>query len=189
MHRSPGTKYVRVLAVCGVTVLLAGCLDVSRVNNSGFGRYSNSTATYAARSGEIPLVVLGNPTDAPQTTFDKAVAQGLDGTYVIPGVKFVPEASSAPEGYRTVVYFGGVGGRQACEASEPPPQVANGGAVTAAFCLDRETLSYADGEMPVISGVDDPLLQNQMTALGLEIFPPENPNYIGGDCGPKSGGC
>lgn len=180
---------MRALAVCGAMLLLAGCVEGSRVNNSGFGRYSNSTATYAARSGEVPLVVFGNPTDAPKATLDQAVARGLDGTYVIPQIKFVPRESSAPEGYRTVVYFGGIGSDLACRASEPPPQVANGGSVTAAFCLDSETLSYADGKMPVISGVNDPLLRQQMTALGLEIFPPENPNYIGGDCGPKSGFC
>ena len=180
---------MRVLTVFSLALLLAGCLSGTQVNNSGFGRYSNSTASYAARGGEMPLVVFGNPTNAPQAAVDQAVADGLYGTHVLHRTVFVPRASLAPEGYRTVVHFGGIDGDVACGLDAQPTNTANPGPVTAAFCLNDEALSYAAGKMAAVSGPDDPLLKKQMTALGLEIFPPVNPNYIGGDCGPMTGFC
>jgi hypothetical protein len=164
---------MRIAALLAVALTMAGCASsptISFVDNS---RYDPAFAVYGARSGEMALVVLGNPTGEPQATVNAAVAEGLRGTHPNHRVMFVPSASTAATGYRTVVVFGGTNANEICSLTDPRGGGGGGDRVpaAAAFCFDQRLFSYAQGTMPGIEKSSDPVFGRMMTQLGIAIFP------------------
>ena len=174
-------------------VLLSACTNGSSGSGStiyftDYGRYSASTAVYAARNGQMPLVVYGNPTGADQPTLNAAVARGLAGTHVAPAVAFSPVATQDAPTYRTVVVFGGTTRDFICSAKPITTSANRDGPMSAAFCLDSEPLSFASGALQRLDGANDPKLQTHMASVGYALFPIANPNHAD-DCGPGRASC
>lgn len=164
--------------MAAAAVLLAGCTNGSLVYHSGYGRYSGSTALVAAPNGEMAVAVYGNPTSAPADVFAAAVADGMKGTHVDHRTVFKPTAMPDTAGYRTVVVFGATTQNSICSFDGPMNARAEApGPMGAAFCLGDEALSYVSGRVPGLTGPDDPMLERQMSIVGLTLFPPTNPNY------------
>jgi hypothetical protein len=126
----------------------------------------------------MPLVVLGNPTSAPAEAVAAAVGEGLDGTHVDHRTRFVPTTSPDPEGYRTVVVFGGTSQQAICQyPGKPDDQAESPGPMAAAFCLGAEPLSFVSGRLAALTGPDDPVLAQQMSITGVTLFPLTHPDY------------
>jgi len=157
---------------------LSGCGNGSLIYHADYGRYSRSTAQYAARDGEMPLAVYGNPVGDQVAGIAEAVADGLYGTHVDYSTEFVPTERPGREGYRTVIVFGKTTQNEICSlprtgdyaTGSPTP-------VSGAFCLGDEVLSYVSGRTPKIDSADDPDLTQQVRAMGRDLFPYRNPRF------------
>tara|TARA_R110002096_G_scaffold258293_7_gene451858 strand:+ start:665 stop:1192 length:528 start_codon:yes stop_codon:yes gene_type:complete len=165
----------KVLPLAGLLVLGA-CTGGSSIYYYDYGRYSGSTAQYAARDGQMPLAVYGNPTGDTDAAFAAAVARGLDGTHVDHTVRFVPMQAPNATGYRVVTVFGSTKRESICTAN-PATGAAPGsnGPMAAAFCLDEEPLSFVQGQLAGMSSASDPALRTHLYAVGRGLFPLENP--------------
>lgn len=166
-------------ALMALVLALAGCANTPTVSFVDVSRYDASFPIYGARSGEMALVVLGNPTGEPQETVNAAVAEGLRGTHPNHRVPFVPSASSEAAGYRTVVVFGTTNANEICTLDAPRPVAGERIPVAAAFCIDREMFSYAQGITPRPANSGDPVLRRMISSLGLSIFPRRQVNERG----------
>lgn len=156
---------------------MAGCTEGSSVYHYDYGRYSGSTATYAARNGEMQVVVAGNPTTADHAVFAAAAARALDGVHPDPGVRFVVASSAAATGYRIVLAFGGSTQSEICSDHPLASRSVGAGPMAAAFCLDKEALSFTAGHMAAVKDPGDPALRNHLQAVGAALLPDQNPNY------------
>jgi hypothetical protein len=168
---------------------MTACAGRNTVYHAGYGRYSGSTAYYAARNGQMPLAVFGNPTQASVPVLAQAVADGLKGSHLSPNVTFTAAETGSAHGYRTVIAFGAATRETICSPEPFGHRTAGtSGAIAAAFCLDDEPLSFASGALRPLSGADDPALRSEMRAIGHALFPPNNPDYTQ-DCWPGTAKC
>jgi hypothetical protein len=169
-----------LLSAAGIALLLSACANGDSGGSiyfTDYGRYSASAAAYAARHGQMPLVVFGNPTAASQSVLDAAIARGLSGTHVDPAVVFSPVAAFSAPAYRTVAVFGGTTRESICSARPATATTGQAGSMAAAFCLDAEPLSFVAGSLPRLSGPADPKLQPHMASVGYALFPIANPDH------------
>ncbi len=181
---------MRALAILLAGSLASACTDGGTIHYADYGRYSGSTAYYAARTGYMPLMVYGNPTHASQNAFTGAMARALKGTHLVPGVEFTPADPAVMRGYRTVLAFGSSTEAAICSSAPITAATPKGasGPLNAAFCLDAEPLSFLSGAIPAANGPEDPVLRQQMAAIGHALFPPNNPNRSQ-DCWPGALKC
>jgi hypothetical protein len=174
---------MKVWLTAFVCASLAACAGVSRINHFDYNGYSSSTAYFAAPKGEMVLAVYGSPVADNPGDLPKAIADAMRGTHVDVQTVFVPTTEPDLMGYRTVVVFGHSTPKSVCSVKDADG-MANSSptAMTAAFCLGKEALSYVSGAVPAIATVDDPILAAHMSLVGLTLFPDENPHHTS-DCG------
>jgi hypothetical protein len=157
-------------------ITLGACDANWAIDFVSYEQYSTSEATVAVLYKPMPVVVLGNPTVVSDDALAMAVAEGLQGSHIVHDTVFKPSAPGEIQPYRTVIAFGAIGQADIC--STMPASVPAGPAqmMNAAFCRGSEPLSYLQSR---IGKADDPMaspFQKHVQAVGLQLFPRENPN-------------
>jgi hypothetical protein len=170
---------MRALTMLGILLLLGGCADMVQVSFTDERGYDRSFAIYGARTGEMALVVLGNPTADSPAALEASVAAALRGTHPDHRVVFVPAASPEAKGYRTVVLFGPGDVNGICGMTAGGQAAAVRQQAAAAFCFDDRMFSYAQGRMPAVANAGDPTLHRMVKFLGLGIFSPRRSDELG----------
>ena len=90
-----------MLTGCLVTLALAGCQSTVTTTTSYDVLFRSGVLSefgYAASAGEMPVVVIGNPFDAPKPVVDEAVIAAMQGHSRGAAVRFVPAPAEIAPG-------------------------------------------------------------------------------------------
>ncbi len=138
---------------------------------------TRTTFVYAASSGEMATVIIGNPFGGAQQQVDAAVLAALSGSYIGPQVRFTNTPSpQAPAGYEIVVLLDGPPGMAAktlCTDRARAAPVPSPGSTTVviAFCAGTTTMSAAAGRTSKIASPDDPAFRTLLLRTMMMVIP------------------
>jgi hypothetical protein len=192
MAKTSRSATMGALAGLGASLgLLAACGGVTQ-NYAVYPSYVGSAATYAAADRDLKLVVIGNPTALPQSTFENAVASAMQGRNGQRGTRFTTTPGEGwRKDYRVVVAFNApidATGPSYCRYAPPPPPISGAQAVRVvfSFCDGERLLSEVAASTPqLLSTVDlDRLMADNVYAL----MPPLSPEERQGPGNDRSGG-
>ena len=166
----------------GMILLLAGCAGgVSRIGGAQYESYYDAELVrYAARTGQIPVVVAGNPFGD-----DAAVVAAMRPPAWLADARFVP-VGTAPDYYRVVLVFGqtpkGWSAEAACKLIDGDPAIPAGRAdrLQATFCGGARPVSSLFAEGPSIAGASDPAFRKFLGQVVSVLLPAKNPRPIAG---------
>lgn len=146
------------------------------------GSYTPEDAGHGARRGrDLPAVIVGNPFPAPPEVVAQAVSQGMrDGGR---GPAMSPQdAALAPQ--RVIWQLGGGTrtGQDICDRRNPAG-LGTGGAgpdVVATYCRGDSAMTQVHGSMGQMQDPNDPEFVNFIRQMTVNLFPPRNPEFLGG---------
>ena len=157
----------------GLALVLGGCAAGS-VSEHRSVFYAPHLVQYAARDGDFPVIIRGNPTGLPKEAADTAIADLLRLPSWSSAARFVPVADAA--GLYFVLVFNparrAATGSAACGNSGTVAIAARAGetAILGAFCQANEALSAALAVGPAIRGADDPGLRDLLARVTGRVF-------------------
>lgn len=172
---------LRTAGILGLSLLLAGCAGTaSRIGGVQYESYYDPMLVrYAARSGEIPVVVRGSPFAAGgDPTAIVAVMRPpawlADARFVLSG------KAEANAYYRVVLLFGTIpGGRSAeaaCGYSEIAEPTINGSDhLQAAFCAGSRPVTSLIADGPTVRNAEDPAFRDFLGQVVTVLLPATNP--------------
>ena len=168
----------RIAGVLGVIALaaLSACDADWAIHFVSYEQYSASEATVAVLYKPMPLAVLGNPTTVSDGALAIAVAEGFQGSHIVHHTIFKPSAPGEQHPYRTVVAFGAVGQADICAAAAGSVPAGQTQMMNAAFCRGSQALSYVQSRIGTVNDPTASSFQKHVQAVGLQLFPTENPN-------------
>ncbi len=192
--RTAGLVSLAWLAACG-----PGAVTTTYVNYDTV--YSPSWFNYAAGGRDLRVVIRGNPTQAPQEEFDRAVIAAMQDKNWGARTNFTTQPSeSAREHYRVVLLFGGerfAGGYTLCADPDGVDLSRNGSGLRlqAAFCIEEKPLTELQVAVNDVTSPSDPRLRRMVAAAVIELFPltdftrdDDCPRRILPNCCPPRGG-
>jgi hypothetical protein len=150
-----------------------------------FGSYERTAFNHAARNGEVPTVVYGNPFAGDRAAFAQEVAARMKPPAHYGGpVAFTAVGSSRD--HRLAMIFNPASGQSdigLCrnQVSKTKGRVQEELRVLAAFCAGERVLSSVRGRVEAISSSADPRFQQLLDQVSLALFPIRNPDIDGED--------
>ena len=138
---------------------------------------TNATFAWAAQSGEMATVIIGNPFDVPQERTNDAVLAAMAGSYAGPDVRFTTDpAPNAPAGFEVVVLLDGPPAMRydiLCKnRSAAAPQPRQGfNTVVVSFCAGDSTLSSAAGSVARVAAPEDSAYRALISSAMIELIP------------------
>lgn len=172
----------RAVAIA-TTMATAGCVGVPVISNAIYE--SGYTPLEWSGAGDLPVVVRGNPYSVPQSEFDQAVTDDLQGTVLGFPTHFIPASSGPAAVYRVVMMFNppsGIGASALCARPEPPnallPAAAPAARVplSAALCRGDTAVSAVNGWIGTGGKPRSAELKWGISNFGYSLFPPSNPD-------------
>jgi hypothetical protein len=166
---------------------IGGCGDLPISNVT----YSDSYHPGETKSSgpDMVVVVRGNPFSIAKPELNSAVVDAMQGWSA--WQDHFTDAGNPNAPYRVVMVFNptsNVGSETYCAR----PLVADGAtaaapsarvSMVAALCRGGSYLSYVDGSVPVAGGPRDTAFRNAVGRAALLLFPAQNPQANGSDCG------
>ncbi len=168
--RTAGLVSLAWLAACGPGVVTTTYFDYDSA-------YSPDWFAYAAGGRDLRVVIRGNPTEAPQEEFERAVIAAMQRGNRGAVTNFTTQPSeSARDYYRVVMLFGGdrfAGGYKLCGDTDGVDLASAGDAVRlqAAFCLEETPLTELQVAVNDVASPADPRLERMVSQAVIELFP------------------
>jgi hypothetical protein len=161
-----------------VAVALGGCVGIPVVDNV----YYDVAYQPLEYSGDLPLMVRGEPYALPSAEIDRAVVSALQGLTYGVGTHFVDAPDGDAPVHRMVLMFNpppGLGPYRLCSRPQPPaagsaPPAPRVG-VIAALCLGDRAINYAEGSIATGAGPSSPEFRDGIVRFGLTLLPSRNP--------------
>ncbi len=172
----------RIVLVSTVLAVFGACAGGGMVvltNENISSTYSSGEFRYAVESGELRVVVVGNPFGGDQAAFERAVTDAMKGRHWGPPVRFTTNPGpGAREAYRVVMIFNPpttLIGERVCrgnaqEITSKTPQ-ADETVVFAVFCLSDGFLTQVQGTVRGATGFDDPSFRELVGQATQALFP------------------
>lgn len=175
------TKTLSIFVAMAVYLGLAACSSQTPLlERAYFGSYSQSNFNYAARKGEVPTVVHGNPFAGDRAAFAQDVAARMKApAYYAGPVKFTAVENS--RAYRLAMVFNPSSTQvdiSVCrnQVSKTQGQLRGEVRVLAAFCGGERVLSSVRGRVDGVTSTDDPRFQQLLDQVSLALFPIRSPD-------------
>lgn len=142
--------------------------------------YNSSELGYAAESGELRVVVVGEPFDVDRAVFERAVTDAMAGRNWGPDVAFTTKPGpGAREAYRAVMIFNpqtSLIGERVCRTDPPEVTPGAGGGdelvLFGVFCRSDGFLTQIQGTVSGVTGPDDALFGELVGQATQALFPP-----------------
>lgn len=149
-------------------ILLAACTP-GRVNYVQVeSPYDASQDRFVPYSRPLHADITGNPFPIPQDDFNEAVNAAIQAKGIAP----------SPSGYRIRMIFNGAptNGNYICGETGQTggaPGHSQGDEITisAAYCRGSDTMTFLQGSIDKITGVDDPHFQQFLRMIVIKLFP------------------
>ncbi len=164
-----------------LAAVVAGCADAVIVRTTAVSDYRPSMLNYAASQGAMKTEVIGNPFDGPKEDLDRAVTGGLMRSHFGPNLAFATTVSPDNRSpYRTVLVFNPTLDHTSGNICGAPGRATQARGdrirVLAAFCSADRAVTYTRGSVAGATGPTDARFRALIRQLGLELFPPRDPN-------------
>jgi hypothetical protein len=168
--------------------LLAGCQSVITTTTSYdvlFRWGVLSEFGYAASTGEMPVVVVGNPFDISKPAVDAAVIAAMQGRNRGSAVRFVEapaEIAQSGSGYAVVMLLNagpGIGADFICarRGTLAPPSTGGRTTLLAVFCGAADARSWAFSSTGPVASPDDPLFLQLVGTATFLMIPPRDEDW------------
>jgi hypothetical protein len=177
--RIAGAGLALVLAILGL-----GCTGVQTLGHGDHASaYGPSFVSYAARSGQVPLVVRGDPFGLAPAETSRVLAErlSLPGWFANRPFLATPDNATSRRDYRVVLIANPARPllrEEPCGDLSQVPVAGQGQTLTmhATFCAPDGWLASVRGQMPAaLPG--NPALQGFLDQLMATLLPPRNPHH------------
>lgn len=181
-----------VLTACFATVALVGCQSAVTTTTSYDVLFRSGVLSefgYAANAGEMPVVVIGNPFDAPKPAVDEAVIAAMQGHSRGAAVRFTAapaDIAYTGTGYAVVLLLNagpGTGADLLCARRGSIAPASAGGTTTvlAVFCGNADARSWAYSSTGPVKSPGDPLFRALVAQTTFLMIPPRDDDWGGRD--------
>ncbi len=189
-RRSRGAPAGLRTALLGAAVAaLSGCAAGGVSYDRTFVREDLFLANvrYAARTGELPVEVVGNPFELPDGTFRAAVIESMQGHSGGPAVTFVPAGPETDRVYRLRVVASPttpLQPRRICHSGIDTAPQGERLVMQAALCEGGRALSAARGATAAVPGPEAERFQRLMANLTVILLWTQDPRLFDEDDDP-----
>ena len=183
MRRSVFAAAGILLAACQSTITTTTSYDVLFRSGvlSEFG--------FAASAGEMPVVVVGNPFDVPQSALVESVIAAMQGRNRGSAVRFVEapeEIAQFGSGYAVVMVLNagpGIGADFICARRGSLAPAAGSGRTTllAVFCGNADARSWAFSSTGQVASPSEPMFVQLVRQATFLMIPPRDDDWGGRD--------
>jgi hypothetical protein len=136
-----------------------------------------STFAYAAATGEMNTVVIGNPFDISKDALERLITETMQGNHYGPRTTFTTTPSpNAQAHFRVVMMFDrprAMNRQQLCgprEQLKPEPR-GDRLRLATAFCARNQLLSWVDSSIRAPASPDDPAFRNMIANAIFNLIP------------------
>ena len=178
--RSTSRKLLLAGAAMASVLVLNACANAVRSTSSqdiSLRTGVLSTFAYAAATGEMNTVVIGNPFDIPKDALERVITETMQGNHYGPRTTFTTTPSpEARSDYRVVMMFDrprAMNRQQLCGPREqltPEPE-GDRLRLASAFCARNQLLSWVDSSIAAPVSPDDPAFRNMITNAIFNLIP------------------
>ena len=169
---------LRAALAAGALLALGGCAGVPVVDNV----YYDVAYVPFEYSGEVPVLVKGDPYRLSQAETERAAVAALQGATFGAATHLVAAPEGAAPVRRLVLLFNpppALGSFQLCSRPAPPDTAATAPAarvaVIAALCRGDKAMTYAEGSIASGAGPTGPEFRDGVVRFALALMPPRNP--------------
>ena len=179
-----------IFIVVMLTTVTAACSSSRTVVSptNFYGAYTPKILNYAATSGGVLVVVVGNPFEDPKTSLEQAITDAMTGSHFGPRVDFVTtigEDFRSP--YRVVIVFDSTQNYTPSKLCRQAEQIqpGNGEAIKAhaALCAGQKALTGVTGQVGNVSNPNDPTFRRLISRMTTSLLPPSRPQRRRGQSG------
>ncbi len=169
-------------AALGILAALAACApgNVRLSQMEVVPNYSPGEFAHAGAGRDLRVDVLGNPFDAAQDAFARAVTDAMQGRHWGPRTNFTTEPGpEARESYNVIMLFdppADLNSLRLCRedpAALPRDTAGEGITLFAAFCRGSRSLTSVKGHIDGASGAGDPAFRELVGQVTNALFPPD----------------
>ena len=176
----PSARSLLAGAAMASVLVLNACADAVRSTSSQDVSLRTgvlSTFAYAAVTGEMNTVVIGNPFDIPKDALERVITETMQGNHYGPRTTFTTTPSvDARSDYRVVMMFDrprGMNRQQLCAPKaqlEPEPR-GDRLRLATAFCARNQLLSWVDSSIRAPASPDDPAFRKLIANAIFNLIP------------------